>query len=208
RGVARGLRRAPAWRAQTSRRPLERSDLRASRARNLDARVRAAAAVTAADQTNHLRLKDRGRPMCGIVGYVGRQSAAPILLEGLHQLEYRGYDSAGIALARRGRLAVHKRRGPVAELERVLPKRLSGQVGIGHTRWATHGEPSDANAHPHVSMDGRIAVIHNGIIENARDLKASLEAEGVAFASETDTEVLAHLIAAADAETLEERVRI
>ena len=84
--------------------------------------------------------------MCGIVGYAGRQNAAPILLEGLHQLEYRGYDSAGIALANRGRLAVHKRCGPVAELERALPKRLSGQAGIGHTRWATHGEPSDANA--------------------------------------------------------------
>jgi glucosamine--fructose-6-phosphate aminotransferase (isomerizing) len=146
--------------------------------------------------------------MCGIVGYVGRQNAAPILLEGLHQLEYRGYDSAGIAVAGQRRLVLHKKCGKVRDLEAVLPKRIAGKIGIGHTRWATHGEPSDINAHPHPSADGRIAIIHNGIIENARELRASLERSGVAFASETDSEVIAHLIAAAEADTLADRVRV
>ncbi|HEX7081270.1 MAG TPA: glutamine--fructose-6-phosphate transaminase (isomerizing) [Gammaproteobacteria bacterium] len=146
--------------------------------------------------------------MCGIVGYVGPQNAAPILLEGLRRLEYRGYDSAGLALSRGGALSVFKKQGTVADLEAVLPKRLAGRAGIGHTRWATHGAPLDRNAHPHTDASGRIAVVHNGIIENARELKATLEANGARFASETDTEVLAHLIAAADAGTLEERVRL
>ena len=145
--------------------------------------------------------------MCGIIGYVGSRNAAPILMEALHQLEYRGYDSAGIALARRGGLAVHKKQGTVVDLECVLPKRIAGKVGIGHTRWATHGEPSDRNAHPHVSGDRRVAVVHNGIVENARELRASLEASGIGLVSDTDTEVLAHLIAEADGDTLEDRVR-
>jgi len=135
--------------------------------------------------------------MCGIVGYVGRQDAAPILLAGLHRLEYRGYDSAGIAVVARSGLKVHKAAGKIAQLEAALPKRLHGTVGIGHTRWATHGEPSDANAHPHVDCTGSIAVAHNGIIENASTLRARLEAEGHVFRSHTDTEVLAHLIEAA-----------
>jgi glutamine---fructose-6-phosphate transaminase (isomerizing) len=135
--------------------------------------------------------------MCGIVGYVGRQDAAPILLAGLHRLEYRGYDSAGVAVVARSGLKVHKAAGKIAQLEAALPKRLRGTVGIGHTRWATHGEPSDANAHPHVDCTGNIAVAHNGIIENASTLRARLEAQGHVFRSDTDTEVLAHLIEAA-----------
>jgi glucosamine--fructose-6-phosphate aminotransferase (isomerizing) len=145
--------------------------------------------------------------MCGIVGYVGHQNAAPILLEALHRLEYRGYDSAGVAVLRKSGLAVHKRRGKVHEMAAGLPKRLSGNLGIGHTRWATHGEPSDANAHPHTDSSGRVAVVHNGIIENAHELRARLAADGVEFASETDTEVLAQLIARAGGASLTEAVR-
>ena len=146
--------------------------------------------------------------MCGIVGYVGHQDAVPILIEGLHRLEYRGYDSSGLALIKKNGVAVHKKRGKVREMEASLPKRFSGAVGIGHTRWATHGAPSDENAHPHTDSSGRIAVVHNGIVENAHELRARLEAEGVEFASETDTEVLAQLIARVDAESLTEAVRV
>ncbi len=146
--------------------------------------------------------------MCGIVGYVGHQDAVPILIEGLHRLEYRGYDSSGLALHRKGELLVHKRRGKVREMESSLPKRFSGPSGIGHTRWATHGAPSDENAHPHTDSSGRVAVVHNGIIENAHELRSRLEAEGVAFASETDTEVLAQLIARVETDSLQEAVRI
>src|SRR5215472_16683668 len=134
--------------------------------------------------------------MCGIVGYIGRRDATPILMEGLHRLEYRGYDSAGIAIASSGRLRVHKCKGRVRDLEKCLPTRFKGAPGIAHTRWANHGEPSDLNAHPHCDADNRIAVVHNGIIENAAALRSRLEAEGVVFRSDTDTEVLAHLIAA------------
>jgi glutamine---fructose-6-phosphate transaminase (isomerizing) len=133
--------------------------------------------------------------MCGIVGYIGKRDAAPILIEGLHRLEYRGYDSAGIAVVRSGELKVSKCRGRVRELEQRLPERFRGAPGIAHTRWATHGEPSDRNAHPHCDGTNRIAVIHNGIIENAAALRARLAADGVIFQSDTDTEVLAHLIA-------------
>jgi glucosamine--fructose-6-phosphate aminotransferase (isomerizing) len=145
--------------------------------------------------------------MCGIVGYVGREDGVPVLMEGLARLEYRGYDSAGVAVARNGTLRVHKAAGKVRELAASLPRRLAGPVGIAHTRWATHGAPSDANAHPQLDAEGRVAVVHNGILENAGELRAELEAEGVPFASETDTEVLAHLIAGEDAEDLEEAVR-
>ena len=127
--------------------------------------------------------------MCGIIGYIGNRNAAPILMSGLKRLEYRGYDSAGIALASSRAVRVHKAAGKLAQLEAVLPKRLGGKLGIGHTRWATHGAPSDANAHPHLSADGSIAVVHNGIVENASALRARLVAEGVDFASETDTEI-------------------
>lgn len=146
--------------------------------------------------------------MCGIVGYIGKQNATPILLAGLHRLEYRGYDSAGVALFTRGGLRVHKAAGKLRELERALPKRLSGRVGIGHTRWATHGEPNDVNAHPHVDGDKQIAVVHNGIIENASALRAQLIEQGCEFRSDTDTEVLAHLIRRQGVEDIEEAVRL
>jgi glucosamine--fructose-6-phosphate aminotransferase (isomerizing) len=145
--------------------------------------------------------------MCGIVGYIGRKDATPILMEGLRRLEYRGYDSAGIALVRANRLKLHKSQGKVQALEAALPTRPKGHIGIAHTRWATHGEPSDVNAHPHVDGTERIAVVHNGIIENAPALRSELEASGVAFRSETDTEVLAHLIARTEAASLEDAVR-
>jgi glucosamine--fructose-6-phosphate aminotransferase (isomerizing) len=135
--------------------------------------------------------------MCGIVGYVGPQDAVPILLEGLGRLEYRGYDSAGLAVHTKAGLKVHKVGGRVAELAADLPALLKGSPGIGHTRWASHGEPTPENAHPHTDMTGRIAVVHNGIIENAEELRAKLMADGVEFTSQTDTETVAHLIAAA-----------
>jgi glucosamine--fructose-6-phosphate aminotransferase (isomerizing) len=145
--------------------------------------------------------------MCGIVGYIGKRDATPILLEGLHRLEYRGYDSAGIAVVRDGALRTAKCKGRVRDLEQAVPPRFRGSPGIAHTRWATHGEPSDRNAHPHLDTNERIAVIHNGIIENANALRRRLEGEGVVFRSETDTEVLAHLIAAMPGESLLECVR-
>lgn len=134
--------------------------------------------------------------MCGIVAYIGTNSALPIILEGLHRLEYRGYDSAGIALLRNKNLLVHKTQGRVDDLEAILPKRIAATTAIGHTRWATHGAPSDSNAHPHTDSTGKLAIIHNGIIENARELRAELTATGCEFASETDSELFAHLIAA------------
>ena len=144
--------------------------------------------------------------MCGIVGYIGGKDAVPVLFEGLARLEYRGYDSAGVAVLSRGGLKVHKRAGRVDGLVAAAPKRLRGTVGIGHTRWATHGKPTDANAHPHVDGANAIAVVHNGIIENASELRATVLAD-VAFSSETDTEVLAHLIAAQPQQELEDAVR-
>ena len=134
--------------------------------------------------------------MCGIVGYIGRSNnVGDVLLEGLKRLEYRGYDSAGIAIVRDGELFTDKMPGKIKELEDTLKgKDLSGTLGIAHTRWATHGEPNRINAHPHYSSDGKIALVHNGIIENYQTLKKSLIAEGREFVSETDTEVLAHLI--------------
>src|SRR6202030_260382 len=134
--------------------------------------------------------------MCGIVGYIGKRDAVPILMEGLQRLEYRGYDSAGIAVGHAGTLRLAKCRGRVRELEAKLPARLKGTPGIAHTRWATHGEPSDRNAHPHCDSANRVALIHNGIIENAAALRTRLQAEGVVFRSDTDSEVLVHLIAA------------
>ncbi|WP_030614093.1 glutamine--fructose-6-phosphate transaminase (isomerizing) [Streptomyces sclerotialus] len=148
--------------------------------------------------------------MCGIVGYIGKRDVAPLLLEGLQRLEYRGYDSAGIALhasGKTGGLKTAKAKGRVRELESRLPKRFAGTTGIAHTRWATHGAPNDENAHPHTDAEGKVALVHNGIIDNAADLRARLTAEGVEFASETDTEVLAHLIGRSEAGTLEEKVR-
>ncbi len=134
--------------------------------------------------------------MCGIVGYVGRRDAIPVLVEGLHRLEYRGYDSAGLAVVYRGRLQVTKTAGRVQDLRDKLKSNIKTTIGVGHTRWATHGEPNEVNAHPHTDTAGRIAVVHNGIIENAEQLRAQLQASGVTLASDTDTEALAHMIAA------------
>ena len=134
--------------------------------------------------------------MCGIVGFTGRRSAAPVLLNGLEKLEYRGYDSAGIAVIDNGVLSVEKSIGRIKNLNDKTDcgKAVNGNIGIGHTRWATHGAPSDINAHPHKSGDGKIAVVHNGIIENYTALKDELIASGVNFVSETDTEVVPHLV--------------
>ena len=143
--------------------------------------------------------------MCGIVGYVGAKPAATILVDGLARLEYRGYDSAGVAVLGTGDVKVHKDAGRVRDLEASLPKRFGGKVGIGHTRWATHGGPTKDNAHPHLSEDGSVAVVHNGIIDNAGALRAALEADGVKLRSETDSEVIAHLVAASNG-TLEDKV--
>src|SRR5713226_3048415 len=134
--------------------------------------------------------------MCGIMGYVGHRSALPILLDGLRRLEYRGYDSSGVAVLNDGHIEVRKAAGKLSRLEAVATgdASLSGTVGIGHTRWATHGLPTDHNAHPHSDCSGRVVVIHNGIIENFLPLKEALLARGHAFRSDTDTEVLADLI--------------
>lgn len=134
--------------------------------------------------------------MCGIVGYIGYREAYPILINGLKRLEYRGYDSAGVALVNvGGELSVYKSKGKVADLEAFCAdKDVSGTVGIAHTRWATHGEPSSVNAHPHYSESKNLAIIHNGIIENYSDLKKKLVSEGVHFRSDTDTEVIVQLI--------------
>ena len=134
--------------------------------------------------------------MCGIVAYVGYQEAYPILIEGLKRLEYRGYDSAGVALLNGAdQLNVYKAKGKVSDLEaKAADHDLSGHIGIAHTRWATHGEPSDANSHPHLSNSGQIAVVHNGIIENYMEIKEYLISQGVIFHSETDTEVVVQLL--------------
>ena len=133
--------------------------------------------------------------MCGIVGYTGSRPAKDILIEGLTRLEYRGYDSAGIAIEQDGELRIVHRKGKVASLAHTVDHfDFTGTCGIGHTRWATHGKPSEANAHPHASCDGSIAVVHNGIIENFAELREELEAKGHTFTSETDTEVIAHMI--------------
>src|SRR5262245_19963475 len=131
--------------------------------------------------------------MCGIVGYVGPRNAAPILLDGLRKLEYRGYDSAGLAVHAASGLEVVRAVGKLVNLARAIDKKnLEGVTGIGHTRWATHGRPSEPNAHPHVAGD--VAVVHNGIIENHLELKHELERDGVRFSSDTDTEIVAHLV--------------
>ncbi|HEX2196596.1 MAG TPA: class II glutamine amidotransferase, partial [Actinomycetota bacterium] len=133
--------------------------------------------------------------MCGIVGCVGSDDALQIMLDGLRKLEYRGYDSAGVAVVSDGELAVERRAGRLGVLEGQLNRSwLEGSMGIGHTRWATHGAPTDANAHPHRDCTGRIAIVHNGIIENHDVLRDRLQEEGHRFRSQTDTEVVAHLL--------------
>lgn len=134
--------------------------------------------------------------MCGIIGYTGGKSAIPLLIDGLRRLEYRGYDSSGVAFEQEGGLHIIKAAGKLAVLEEKVAAEKPVPVfsGIGHTRWATHGLPVERNAHPHVSQDGRIAIVHNGIIENFQELKDELKTRGHTFTSDTDTEVLAHLI--------------
>lgn len=133
--------------------------------------------------------------MCGIVAYIGEQDATPIVINGLKKLEYRGYDSAGIAVISDGKIEVRRDAGKIRQLEEhIAQSPLSGKIGIGHTRWATHGAPSQQNAHPHLSANGRVVVVHNGIVENYLTLRDELMAEGVVFRSETDTETIAHLI--------------
>src|SRR5262245_42497150 len=133
--------------------------------------------------------------MCGIVGYVGPKPLVPVLIEGLRRLEYRGYDSAGIAVVHDGTLSVRRSAGKLANLEDVLARDpVSGEFGIGHTRWATHGRPTEENAHPHRDCKQRIVVVHNGIIENYLELKQELTREGHRFVTETDTEAVAHLV--------------
>ena len=145
--------------------------------------------------------------MCGIMGYVGPQQAAPVLLDGLRRLEYRGYDSAGVAVTN-GKIEVRKAEGKIDRLAALLDEKpLHGTIGIGHTRWATHGEPSDVNAHPHTDPSGEFVVVHNGIIENFLTLKEELQAGGHTFTSETDTEILAHLVADEYDDDLESAVR-
>lgn len=144
--------------------------------------------------------------MCGIVGYIGATDVQPILISGLQKLEYRGYDSAGVAIVGEDRIGIEKRAGKISQLEQELRQHpIDGNVGIGHTRWATHGPPTQENAHPHRGCTGKVAVVHNGIIENYRQLKRKLEADGHTFTSQTDTEVLAHLIESQEG-NLRERV--
>src|SRR5208337_1311802 len=134
--------------------------------------------------------------MCGIVGYIGPKKVVPVIIEGLRKLEYRGYDSAGIAVVdAAGKMEIRRAPGKLRNLEEVIRKApLDGTYGIGHTRWATHGRPTEENAHPHRDCTGRIVVVHNGIVENYLDLKRELTAQGHKFVTETDTEIIAHLI--------------
>jgi len=148
--------------------------------------------------------------MCGIVGYTGPRDASPIILNGLRRLEYRGYDSAGLAVLTNHHIEIRRKVGKLDELARLLAEQpVSGHVGIGHTRWATHGEPSDRNAHPHKGMTGDVVVVHNGIVENFLELRSDLQAEGAEFASDTDTETIVHLLERyiAAGMTLEEAAR-
>ena len=132
--------------------------------------------------------------MCGIVAYIGKKDAYPVLIKGLQRLEYRGYDSAGVALFN-GDLRVYKRAGKVSDLTgHIAAEETKGTIGIGHTRWATHGEPNNVNAHPHISESGKLALIHNGIIENYASIRKELINRGYSFCTETDTEVLVQLI--------------
>ena len=141
--------------------------------------------------------------MCGIVGYAGYRQAAPVLLDGLSKLEYRGYDSAGVCIQGPKGLEIAKSKGRLQVLEEKMQAGASllGTIGVGHTRWATHGAPSDENSHPHLSYDNKIAVVHNGIIENYLELREQLLRDGISFDSDTDTEVVSNLIAHLYAET-------
>lgn len=132
--------------------------------------------------------------MCGIVGYIGEKNCVPILVEGLKRLEYRGYDSSGISIIYRNKLKTFKKTGKITAMESILPDNLKANIGIGHTRWATHGRVNDINAHPHISQNGKFSIIHNGIIENYTYLKNKLIEDGFTFQTETDSEVIALLM--------------
>src|SRR6267378_1099959 len=133
--------------------------------------------------------------MCGIIGYIGDKQVVPILIDGLRRLEYRGYDSAGVAVVRNGRIERRRSAGKLLNLEHAIDvDPLEGIYGVGHTRWATHGRPTEENAHPHQDCSGKIVVVHNGIIENYLDLKRELQKVGHKFVTETDTEIVAHLV--------------
>jgi glucosamine--fructose-6-phosphate aminotransferase (isomerizing) len=133
--------------------------------------------------------------MCGIVGYVGNKPLLPVIMEGLRKLEYRGYDSAGVAVVKDGQMVIRRSAGKLSKLDEVLAKDpIDGEYGIGHTRWATHGRPTEENAHPHRDCKGKIVVVHNGIIENYLELKRELTAKGHKFVTQTDTEIVAHLV--------------
>src|SRR5512139_3626553 len=133
--------------------------------------------------------------MCGIIGYIGSKKTVPVLLDGLRRLEYRGYDSAGIAVVRSGSIAVRRSAAKLSRLEEAIKADpIDGEYGLGHTRWATHGRPTEENAHPHRDCTGRIVVVHNGIIENYLELKLELQRRGHTFVTETDTEIVAHLV--------------
>src|SRR5215813_8657595 len=133
--------------------------------------------------------------MCGIIGYIGPKDVVPVLIDGLRRLEYRGYDSAGVAVVRDGEVELRRSAGKLSRLEDVITLHpLSGEYGVGHTRWATHGRPTEENAHPHRDCTGKIVVVHNGIIENYLDLKHELQRQGHTFVTETDTEIVAHLV--------------
>jgi glucosamine--fructose-6-phosphate aminotransferase (isomerizing) len=146
--------------------------------------------------------------MCGIIGYMGPKSLIPVLVDGLKKLEYRGYDSAGVAVVSEGRVLIRRVLGKIGVLEESLRQTpLDGAYGLGHTRWATHGRPSEANAHPHVDCTGDLVIVHNGIIENYLALKKTLKSEGHVFRTETDTEIIAHLVEKHFHGSLEEAVR-
>src|ERR1035437_2227548 len=133
--------------------------------------------------------------MCGIIGYIGPKAVVPVLIEGLRRLEYRGYDSAGVAVVRNGVVEFRRSAGKLSNLEKAIASHpIAGDYGIGHTRWATHGRPTEENAHPHRDCTGKIVVVHNGIIENYLDLKRELQSQGHTFITETDTEIVAHLV--------------
>src|SRR5215831_10414985 len=133
--------------------------------------------------------------MCGIIGYIGPKDVVPVLIDGLRRLEYRGYDSAGVAVVRGGQVELRRSAGKLSRLEDVINGQpINGEYGVGHTRWATHGRPTEENAHPHRDCTGKIVVVHNGIIENYLELKKELQSQGHEFKTETDTEIVAHLV--------------
>src|SRR5919109_4396588 len=140
-------------------------------------------------------LMTRVTSMCGIIGYIGPKDVVPVLIDGLRRLEYRGYDSAGVAVVCNGEVDLRRSAGKLSNLEQVIGSDpLTGDYGVGHTRWATHGRPTEENAHPHRDCTGKIVVVHNGIIENYLDLKVELQRQGHTFVTETDTEIVAHMV--------------